>query len=231
MSGDATEIDRIVAEVLRRIEAQVRGAAAASGGNSELIVEDRVVTMSVLAARLENVRRVTVRKGAVVTPAVRDELRDRGIELSRSVSNGAADGNESSASMVRLVIAATPPCNADSLAATSGGDAEVITMQSGNVVESIEKLVSWLATGDCLAVLLTGDAEAALCLANRSRGVRAISAGSASAIARSATAVGANLLIADPAGRSMHEMANMVRAFVRGGCQRCPESLRAALGD
>ncbi len=231
MPTDASEIDRIVAEVLRRIEAHVRGGATSSGAGSELRVEERVVAMSVLSGRLDNVRRVAVRADAIVTPAVRDELRDRGIELSRGAGRRSEFGNKSSVGKVRLIIAAAPPCDAAPLAAAIDGEAVVTTMQSGNVVESIEKLVPSLAPGACLAVLLTSDAEAALCLANRSRGVRAISAGSGASVARSAAAIGANLLIADPTRRSMHELTNMVRAFIRGGCRTCPEMLRTALGD
>ena len=231
MISDATEIDRIVAEVLRRLEAQGRGAAAALGSNGELTVEDRVVTMSVLNGRLDNVRRVTVRTGAVITPAVRDELRDRGIEVTHDAVCSGEIGKKNSADKVRLFIAATPPCDAVPLVSATRGEADVTTVPFNDVIESVEQLAASLARGNCLAVLLTSDAEAALCLANRHRGVRAVGAGSASAVARSATAVGANLLIADPAGRSMHELAKMVRAFVRGGCRTCPDSLRTALGD
>jgi len=231
MSSDATEIDRIVAEVLRRLEAQGRGAAAASGSNGELTVEDRVVTMAVLNGRLDNVRRVAVRGDAIVTPAVHDELRDRGIELTRGVASSGASGNKSSAGVVRLLIAATPPCDAVPLVSAIRGEADVTTVPCNNVIESIEQLAASLAPGNCLAVLLTSDAEAALCLANRHRGVRAVSAQSASTVTQSAAAIGANLLIADPADRNVHEMAKMVRAFVRGGCRTCPGSLRTALGD
>ena len=99
MTTSDLDIDAIVREVLRRLE---QHAAAARNGSDaqarfnepltkpatapakELIITDRVVTLATLHKRLAGVQQVVVGQRAVVTPAVRDELRQRGIALHRA---------------------------------------------------------------------------------------------------------------------------------------------------
>ncbi|MEQ8788588.1 MAG: hypothetical protein RIC55_19920 [Pirellulaceae bacterium] len=78
-------IEQIVQEVLRRLQAMgVKLDAEAPQSNiagQELVFDGRLVTLDRLRGRLTGVRRLVVSKRAVVTPAVRDELKDRQIEL------------------------------------------------------------------------------------------------------------------------------------------------------
>ena len=77
-------VERIVREVIRRLEAsgvKVDNGDAPTAEPRELVVVERVVTLERIAGRLGGVRRVVVPPRAVVTPSVRDELRDRKIEL------------------------------------------------------------------------------------------------------------------------------------------------------
>jgi hypothetical protein len=76
-------IERIVQEVLRRLAE--RGVDVATNGtNSELVLEDRLITLATLDQRLDGVKRLVVGCRAIVTPAVKDELNDRSIELVKS---------------------------------------------------------------------------------------------------------------------------------------------------
>ena len=74
------QIDWIVAEVVRRLRA-CTDASASSGTTLDLA--DRVVTLTTLDRRLDGVHCVQVSRHAVVTPAVRDLLRERQITLVR----------------------------------------------------------------------------------------------------------------------------------------------------
>jgi hypothetical protein len=81
---DPDFIERIVQEVIRRLVEQ--GAdirSAATKEEKELAVSDKVVTLATLKGRLVGVKRVVVGGRSIVTPAVRDELNDRSIELVR----------------------------------------------------------------------------------------------------------------------------------------------------
>ena len=74
------QVEWIVAEVLRRLGVVQAQTMASS---DELRVEEQVVTVRVVEGRLNGVSRLVVSQRAVVTPAVKDELKQRKIELVR----------------------------------------------------------------------------------------------------------------------------------------------------
>lgn len=77
-------IERIVQEVIRRLlDRKVDTAGAAPTAARELVLAERVVTLETLRGRLDDVRSVAVAAHAIVTPAVKDELNDRGIKLKK----------------------------------------------------------------------------------------------------------------------------------------------------
>lgn len=82
---DSELIERVVHEVVQRLTkhgVDVTPAAADTGG-PELRLSEQVVALGTLEGRLDGVARVIVPPRAVVTPAAKDELRDKGIELVR----------------------------------------------------------------------------------------------------------------------------------------------------
>jgi len=82
MTFTEEQIQWIVAEVLRRLEvAEPTNGQPAMINGTELRFADKVVTMRAVEKRLTGVRRVVVQPRAVVTPAVKDELKARKIEL------------------------------------------------------------------------------------------------------------------------------------------------------
>jgi len=83
---DPELFERIVAEVIRRLlerDVRVVDASAPAQGKTELDLETKLVTLATLRNRLDGVGKLLVERRAVVTPAVVDELKDRGIELVR----------------------------------------------------------------------------------------------------------------------------------------------------
>ena len=80
MTFTEQQVETIVLEVLRRL-----GLIESSSQNTgtELSLTDRVVTMRSVEGRLAGINRMTVGPRAVVTPAVKDELKQRHIELVR----------------------------------------------------------------------------------------------------------------------------------------------------
>ena len=69
------QIDWIVAEVIRRLE------LVDTTTDRDLRIAERVVTLRTIEKQLSGVKRVVVPQRSVVTPAVKDELRARKIEL------------------------------------------------------------------------------------------------------------------------------------------------------
>lgn len=92
MTFTEADVERIVVEVIRRLRAMEqpvnrRDYAALpgvdAGVNHDLVLTERVITMRTVEGRLGGVQRLLVSAQAVVTPAVRDELRKHKIELVR----------------------------------------------------------------------------------------------------------------------------------------------------
>jgi hypothetical protein len=82
MNLTTEQFEQIVAEVVRRLGAG-SGAPVESARGRELVLSDRVVTLRSIEGKLEGVARIAVSPKAVVTPAVKDELKQRQIELVR----------------------------------------------------------------------------------------------------------------------------------------------------
>ena len=86
---DAAFFERVVNEVMKRLR-EMNGTGGAAEQRTcftnSLTIDERVVTLASVQGRLENVESLVVGNNAIVTPSVRDELRDRDITLVRSAS-------------------------------------------------------------------------------------------------------------------------------------------------
>jgi hypothetical protein len=93
LRSDAELIEWIVREVIRRLtdgghpivstSPGDKKTAANAPANHALRLSERLVTLATLDGRLSGVSRVIVPMRAVVTPAVRDELRRKNIRLEK----------------------------------------------------------------------------------------------------------------------------------------------------
>jgi hypothetical protein len=84
MTFTEQQVEWIVMEVIRRLETLpgVAGDELSSSPVSEdLAIADKVVTLRSIEGRLVGVKRLVVRPRAVITPAVKDELKLRKVEL------------------------------------------------------------------------------------------------------------------------------------------------------
>ncbi len=201
-------------------------AAPAAPSPDELFLSGRVVTMGELPDRLDAVRRVVVPRGAVVTPAVRDELIRRNITLTfADMSEGRP------AAPVRLVVVATGT-RFDPTALAAGLTRDGLNVEhsaSDCILASTDQLAAEVAKPNTLGLLLTRHTAAGLCLANRLGGVRAVAGADAPTVAAAAAAVGANLLVADPKAGTFFQLKQMITEFCRSGVRACPDVFRARL--
>jgi hypothetical protein len=251
MTNSAFDIERVVSEVLAELRrAPQKGVSnAAAGGTAglsssavptvgqaksgdppvfsgELVFSNRLVTMAEIAGRLDGIRRVTVDPRAVVTPAVRDLLRQRNIELSRDL----AEKNASAGTPRLVVVAARAKMDPKLLADALKGDGiEVQYDKTDCILAATDQLAAELAKGDTLGLLLTPHTAAALCLANRLAGVRAVLGSDSKGLETDLSAVGANLLVADPQVVGLFKLSRIAGEFVRGGIRPCPEVFKKRL--
>ena len=92
MTFNEEQIEWIVVEVLRRLGvaggerfrvARVERSSTPLEVQIELTMKESVITLRSLEGRLAGIARLIVQPRAVVTPAVKDELKQRNIELVR----------------------------------------------------------------------------------------------------------------------------------------------------
>jgi hypothetical protein len=88
MSVSQTDIERVVQEVLRRLAAMGCLPAKESASGTTLSLDTRLVTMAEVNGNVQGIERVEVPYRAVVTPAARDYLRERGVKLVHASHSG-----------------------------------------------------------------------------------------------------------------------------------------------
>jgi hypothetical protein len=224
---DKTLIDSVVREVLARLTAAERPVEKRSAESSpaQLVLGPAVISLSTLADRLSGVRGVVIAKNAVLTPAARDLLKQHHISISRSTD----------------AMGAKKPALAVAVCDTSADPAQLVRLLAP-LVSGIERLAkTGLATvvaeltdtvlkDGRLGLLLSGKPDVACCLANRRPGVRAAVARDRDEVAQAVRNLGLNLLVVDPARRSLFQLGQMVKQFLQAGSAQCPAALKEQLG-
>jgi len=247
MAEQPIDIEKIVRQVLAEMHAPPKPAPEATSApapsaspsparsqvqqaaqEGDLVVTSRVVTMAELGDRLAKARRLVVGPRAVVTPAVRDELLRHNVPLVYRKSE-AVSGERPSGVSVAVVATGT---RFDATGVLKLLDAEGIQAHfqaMDCLIASVDALAGRLNREETLGLLLTQHTAAAVCLANRLHGVRAIWGADVAVILRDAAAVGANLLVIDPVAVGPYTLRQMVLQFCRHGPRPCPDVLRQRL--
>ena len=239
MATTATkDIERIVREVMAQLGAASQSVAAPAPAaaslaippavrDGDVFVDARVVTLESIAGRLQGAKQLMVPARALVTPSVRDELRRKGVAL---VRGSAATGVRKELVRVVLVVGRTSHDPAAAVQMLSREGIDVQTETADCMIAAADKLAAAVASGQALGLLWTRHVAVGLCLANRHAGVRAILASGVSATAAAVSAVGANVLVVDPAAGTAYEKKQVLRDFCLGGIRECPEALKERLG-
>jgi len=233
MVEQPSQIERIVLEVLAEMglapgtgSQAGRGAAPTGRAEGDLVIERRVVSLAELPAKLEGVRRVVVPPGAVVTPSVRDVLHRNKLSL----AFGTPPVAPAAGSVRAVVVTAGSRYNPDPLLRALGGEGFAVDARRTDcLIAATDQLTAELRADRTLGVLLTRHAAAALCLANRLAGVRAVQAITVEGLAADADAVGANLVVIDPFAQGFVPTRQMIVSFIRGGVRPCPEVFQQRL--
>jgi hypothetical protein len=203
-----TDVERVVREVLSGINARgARRAGAPAGG--ELRLTKKLVTLADVEGRLEGVRQVVIAGGAVLTPAARDELKKFAVAIASAVPAKPAATEAVCACIVET------RCDARALAAAIENEVSAEWLAAAELPAAVDGVCGRVAGGG-LGVLLTSGLAAALCLANRKRGVRAALGSSVAATDAAIASISANLLVVDPAGLSVFALRQLLRTWVRG---------------
>lgn len=232
----AALVERIVREVLARLTvADKTPAKPEQPVASATSLVGRVISLADVTQLPAGAREIQVSSDALITPAAKDELRDRGVQIVRGQTNSTTKTTERSATS--LVIG--------TVEATTGKFATVIDQAVAGLrkqkqqieqlprlplSEQIDALVDPVVRGGRRGVLVTSEVSAALCLANRHGAVRAVLGTTKQNVRRDVEQLAANLLVVDPAARSTFEVMQLIGEFAKAEAGPIPESLRNRLG-
>lgn len=207
------------------------GSAEMKRPSDQLHVSGKVVTLADLADHLDRVRCVSVVSGAVVTPALRDELQRRHIAL-RYVSKNRSDAAAcaSAASELRIHVIVHQGCIDDRILQTLRLDRASIAVASSDcVIEACDAAARAVVGSHMLAVLMTRYVAAAICLANRIPQVRAVSARDPVELKAAMAMVGANVVVLDPDVVGPFGVRRLLREVAIAGLQKCPRAFGSRL--
>lgn len=188
---------------------------SAAGSPRVLRLDARLVTLAELHDRLDgipldDIETLEVPARAVVTPAVRDALRDRGIALAWRVP-----GNEPRRDVTLCIAVAETAYPATGVrVALAAQGVKVSDLPPGTLADVVERLPDRVARDGALAVVLTERTAAAVCLANRHHSIRAASAASVGEVHEAGRQIDPNVLVVDPRGTTVHALRRLAAAFV-----------------
>lgn len=192
----------------------------------ELRLAGGVVALADIKDRLDRIRRVVVPVRTVVTPAVRDELRRRGVTLVR-VDHAARRPATGLRLVVRILGSRFDP--ATITAALEGEPVDVRPERRDCLVASTDELARELAEPNTAGLIVSTHPAMALRLAGRHRNLRAVWGVDFGRLERDLADIGANVLVVDPRATSPYQIRRMLVDFCRRGPAECPELLRKAL--
>ncbi len=196
--------------------------------SGQLVMTGRVVTLSALDGRWAGIHQLVVPPGAIVTPAVRDELRRRNVALGFATSP--INGAPTETLLLTLVAHAGAGDPAELVAALTGAAVVVRQENLDCLIAACERLAGLVADGKGLGLLLTRHTPAAMCLANRHQGVRAVLATDVMTTVAAVKAIGANLLVADPTTLGGGRLKRIVLDYCKAGMRPCPRVFEKELG-
>ncbi len=223
MNVTPEDIERIVSETLRRLGGADSAPHATVRETPVLRVFGSVVSLAEVEGRVERISEIVAPARAVITPAARDYLKAKGVAVTQLASETNATGAKT-----RLAIAVDDPRfdRAALSAALRRDGVDVQHLASSGLAQSVVELADTVVKDGVWGLLITDDTPAALCLANRRRGVRSGLANDAAEALRAVASIGANLLVVAPRGKAAYAVTRIVKAFCDAGERVCPPSYR-----
>jgi len=181
-------------------------------------ISAKVVSLEELK-KLGEIKRVIVPEKAVMTPAVRDEIRKRNIEI--VMENMGRDSTESEKQRVWLALhlqKKEPTTLIDFLAKN-------FELEKAPF-ECILETMDVAAAQKSLCIVMTGYSAPAMCIANRRESIRAVLGTDPTVLKTDADQIGANLLIVDPHRCGQYKTQSLLKIFLTGGMRKIPTFLR-----
>ena len=219
------DINALVRQILSDLTPKtVENAPKMNSDTSEKIprISARVVSLAELG-KLGDVKRLIVPEKAVITPAVRDEIRKRNIEI---VTETKAPSHKAEKLNVWLALhlqKKEPAAITDFLAKNYGFEKAAFECILKTIDAASEKLA---APEQTLGIILSGYSAAAMCVAHRKRNIRAVLGTEPALLKTDADQIGANLLVVDPVRSGPFKTQSLLKTFLADGVRKIPGFLR-----
>jgi hypothetical protein len=234
--AEAVDIEAVVREVLRRLgalssaaespapQSSVPSNSSAPPTNGSFALSDKLVTLAALDGRLSNTNQLVVSRSAIITPAVKDELKRRGIALIRR------DADSQTLAEVRL-LATVANCSFStsarkSLTQAAHGIEWIECHATNSLVGAIQELTRQVKHRSLPGFVLTSQPIAAALIANRDANIRASSAADLRSLDEAIAQVGANLIAVDPTRISSAVLSRIAQRLA-SSTPTCPAELKA----
>jgi hypothetical protein len=233
MAGTQTNTNQraAVEQIVRAVLAELRSGHAPAkittpqgASNTQLTLTSKVVSFRELEGRLTGITQLVVPRGAVFTPTARDELRKYKVTVASAVSPAKTAGGTT----LHVASAGTTYNAAPIWQSLVADGVHIESTVAAELTSAISVLGDAAGKGGT-ALLVTEQVATALCLANRNRFVRAAIGNSTSAVDAAVAEIGPNLLVIDPTGRSVFDVKQTIRHWLRHGQPKCPAGLATQL--
>lgn len=220
---NAALIEQIVANVLQQLQPSSTARSASAPPTShptETRLDLPVITAETLQHKVQPGQRLQIAAHAVLTPSARDWLKAHGVIWQRSSRTAAG----SPASGTRWLLVGTMTAATRSLVHLLPREFPEWSWQPcSEPRQLVEAAVQRLSTGSAeWVVAVSAQAAAVACRTNRQSAVRAAVVSQAAEVPQLVAAMGVNLVVIDPQGKSFVELRNVLRACAASAPPRCP---------
>ena len=211
---DAAIVDAIVRQVMERLsnlnsstvsENNIQSASSESNESVQVLeLSDKVITLELLRGRLSGKTRLVVRSDAVVTPAVVDELKERGVQLQAKAEPQNKSKNAGAFCLARLSSHYVP---VDWLKEEGLGE-----VCCGDTYEEIGSRLG-RDKAESRTVCFSAQPFAAVATLNKNENVRAAYARTEKEVVEIISTLNANVLVLDTV-QPRKELLELIRGFV-----------------
>ena len=226
MTTSAAEIETIIRVVIERLRAvqpaqvleqsshqtQLVSAKAVPADAATLRLDGRLITLEQLKNKLNGIRRLEVLPRAIVTPAVLDELRDRGVRLHRV--SGSASGT-SPVERAEAILLAAPAAKADAIGKQAPADRLVALAVDGPPEITVRELGQRLASANRRGIWCSRKPFAAMVSTASHAHITAVQLSNLNDLPRALDEAKPNLLILDDSQWSLAAVINLASAWHR----------------
>jgi ribose 5-phosphate isomerase RpiB len=212
---EPADIEQIVREVLRRL-APAGDAFGQHGNernqrtneNARPTLTGGVISLADVDGRLADAKTIQLARGAIMTPAARDYLKQRGIAITWDNAGGLTRAPASVHPLV-LGVAETRYDPSIVLGQLRKRAIHVQQLARTGLASVVQEMCDAVALDGQRGLLLTSETTAAVCMTNRRRGVRAAAANDSATADAATQSVAANLLVIDPLKTGTFQLQRM----------------------